>query len=602
MNSTASVHEFRCLYTHDLRRKQKRWHDGFLKYHTFNKRAMVYDTLRNFIGDTHWQASEGVGEGDEVELEVGVVVQVGEQVGLSETDLRPIFERPRKHSREERDGVGVGVDVGGAEASSAAQRPREFLRHKSLNTLLGTSKGTLGKAALPAKSPFELKNGTARQEGRAAKRQKTDAQSAWTVTRITTPMRATKSKETPLRARTADARAKRASTTLTTRKAAPRIAGQMSLKVKEVIDITSDNDDNAPSAIALPDTPPSGASAIPALRQKRTPAVPRSSKRDTPQLLDPSPEPRSPPVSTRNKIINVDADTPPGTVDITDINRGTDHRPSPQTSSRLKPIQLMKSRPRNMLLCEKNKPKFSKTKSTSATDNGPQVEKPSERAKQRQKNGNELHDKSTTVTKSGRQRTRPVVESTRGNDTSSLTFSTATYGKIPTEKPTADITPGARTEEQMLPPNDLVDQQLPSVRELPRKVTEQASVRLAIATTSIDAHVFYRIQSETDMTVSFPTDAFSGLTAANEELPAPALEGLPADKHTAEKQMRRSVSGTDGPRKSVGNTAQTSTVLSERKDQGKGPWTIEALDFFDWRPPDWETRAKQKALELEGGV
>ena len=109
MNSTAPVHEFRCLYTHDVRRKQKRWQDGFLKYHTFNKRAMVYDTLRNFIGDTHWQASGGIGEGDEVELEAGVVVQIGEQVGLSETDLRPIFERPRKR------GAGEGEERGGEE-------------------------------------------------------------------------------------------------------------------------------------------------------------------------------------------------------------------------------------------------------------------------------------------------------------------------------------------------------------------------------------------------------------------------------------------------------------------------------------------------------
>src|SRR5579871_6105484 len=191
MNSTAPVHEFRCLYTHDLRRKQKRWQDGFLKYHTFNKRAMVYDTLHNFIGDTHWQASEGVGEGDEVELEVGVVVQVGEQVGLSETDLRPIFERPRKRvgeGEEERGVVGVVV---GAEVLGTVQRPREILKHKSLNALLGPPKGTLGKAALPAKSPFELNNEAAREDGRTAKRQRRDVQATWTVTRVTAPMKAT---------------------------------------------------------------------------------------------------------------------------------------------------------------------------------------------------------------------------------------------------------------------------------------------------------------------------------------------------------------------------------------------------------------------------
>jgi hypothetical protein len=596
MNSTAPVHEFRCLYTYDIRRKQKRWQDGFLKYHTFNKRAMVYDMLHNFIGDTHWQASGGVGEGDEVELEAGVVVQVGEQVGLSETDLRPIFERPRKHGGESEERRG-DAGVVGAEASSAVQRPREILRHKSLNALLGPPKGTLGKAALPANSPFELNNGIAGEEGRAAKRQRIDAQATWTVTRVTTPMRATMGKETPLRARRADARTKRASTTKPPKKTAPRIAGQMSLTVKEVIDITSENDDNSPSDITLQDT----------LQPKRTPAVPRSRRRNSPPPTDLSPEPMSPPVSTRNKIINVDADTPPGTVDITDVNRRTDRRPSPQSNPRLKPIKLAKSNPRNMLLCEKNNPKFLKTKSTSSNDprpldgvdNGQQVVKPSERAKQRQTSGHERHDKSTRISKSGRQQIRPVVESTRDNETSSLAFST-----ISTEKPTANFTPGARTEERMEPLNDLMDQQLPPVRELPKRATGRATVRVAIATKSSETRVFCRIQSDNDTAVSFPTESFSRQPAVNEELPTPALEGLPADQHTVKKPMRQNAGGTDGWRKKAGSTVQTSAALSEqpeanRKDQEKGPWTIEALDFFDWRPPDWDARVKQKALELE---
>src|SRR5215469_1608579 len=138
----------------------------------------------------------------------------------------------------------------------------------------------------------------------------------------------------------------------------------MSLKVTEVIDITSENDDNTPSDIALPDTPPLGPSAIQALQPRRTTAVPRSRRRDSSSGPDPVPEPTSPPVSTTNKIINVDADTPPGTVDITNIDRPTGRRPSPQSNSRLKPIKLTKSKPRNMLLCEKNNPKILKTKPT----------------------------------------------------------------------------------------------------------------------------------------------------------------------------------------------------------------------------------------------
>ena len=77
--NTAPVIDFACLYTHDLRRKQKRWQDGFLRYHTFNKRIMVYDDSRNFVGDAHWKAREELQDGDEVALEKGgVIVQVAE--------------------------------------------------------------------------------------------------------------------------------------------------------------------------------------------------------------------------------------------------------------------------------------------------------------------------------------------------------------------------------------------------------------------------------------------------------------------------------------------------------------------------------------------
>lgn len=71
--NTAPVLSFNCLYTHDLRRKAKRWQDGFLRFHTFNKRVMVYDVPRNFIGDTHWRESQEIQDGDELQLEKGVL-------------------------------------------------------------------------------------------------------------------------------------------------------------------------------------------------------------------------------------------------------------------------------------------------------------------------------------------------------------------------------------------------------------------------------------------------------------------------------------------------------------------------------------------------
>ncbi|KAK2766138.1 hypothetical protein FQN54_007654 [Arachnomyces sp. PD_36] len=94
--STAPVTKFNCLFTHDVRRKAKRWHDGFLRFHTFNKRVMVYDASSNFIGDLHWRETEDVQDGDEMELDKGVLIQVGECIGKTETDLTPIFDKRKQ--------------------------------------------------------------------------------------------------------------------------------------------------------------------------------------------------------------------------------------------------------------------------------------------------------------------------------------------------------------------------------------------------------------------------------------------------------------------------------------------------------------------------
>ncbi|KAK3635809.1 hypothetical protein LTR56_014515 [Elasticomyces elasticus] len=158
--NTAPVLEFNCLYTHDLRRKAKRWQDGFLRYHTFNRRIMVYDVPRNYIGDSHWTGGEALQDGDEVMLDKGgVMVQVAEAVGRTETDLTDL-RKSRKKDVGER---GSSPPAGGPQTPAtrtvnAASRPVTQLKHRSLNALLGTPKGPIGKASLPAKSPFELRH------------------------------------------------------------------------------------------------------------------------------------------------------------------------------------------------------------------------------------------------------------------------------------------------------------------------------------------------------------------------------------------------------------------------------------------------------------
>ncbi|OCK77448.1 hypothetical protein K432DRAFT_304171, partial [Lepidopterella palustris CBS 459.81] len=182
--NTAPVIEFRCLYTHDLRRKSKRWQDGVLRFHTFNKRVMVYDVARNFVGDTHWKEDASVQEGDELELNEGVLVEIAEAVGVTQTDLTGLFERKTRPS------LG-GRNPASSPASSVGIRSSPQLRHKSLNTLLGTPIGPPNKAILPSISPYEerLDKENKWENGRAAKRQKALSNGASAAEHLSSPVR-----------------------------------------------------------------------------------------------------------------------------------------------------------------------------------------------------------------------------------------------------------------------------------------------------------------------------------------------------------------------------------------------------------------------------
>ena len=152
--NTAPVFEFRCLYSNDLRRKSKRWQDGILRFHTFNKRVMVYDIPRNYIGDTHWREDDPVRDGDELQLDKGILIQVGEVLGSVQQDLTSLLER-RKPPREVSP---TTVTSPRSMAARSAAAPLSQLRPKSLNALLGNPQGNYGRCSLPAKSPFEQRH------------------------------------------------------------------------------------------------------------------------------------------------------------------------------------------------------------------------------------------------------------------------------------------------------------------------------------------------------------------------------------------------------------------------------------------------------------
>lgn len=161
--NTAPVFEFRCLYTPDVRKKKKVWHDGSLRFHTFNRRVMVYDDSKNYIGDAHWRETGDLKDGEEIKLDKGVMVEVGEQIGRTETDLAPIIlekRRPETASSPTRiPPQSNTLSVGPRPAGCITQA-----RPKSLAAVIGASQGTIGRARLPTRSPFEQRQDNIRQQ------------------------------------------------------------------------------------------------------------------------------------------------------------------------------------------------------------------------------------------------------------------------------------------------------------------------------------------------------------------------------------------------------------------------------------------------------
>lgn len=160
--NTALVVEHRCLYTYDHRRKAKRWQDGFLRFHTFNKRIMIYDVPRNYIGDTHWREEQPIQDGDELELDRPILVQVGEHLESLEQDITALLEKRHKNDcvriedKPKPNGFLSPTPMTGNMRTTGSVG-LTGLRPKSLNALLGKPQGTIGKASLPTKSPYEVR-------------------------------------------------------------------------------------------------------------------------------------------------------------------------------------------------------------------------------------------------------------------------------------------------------------------------------------------------------------------------------------------------------------------------------------------------------------
>ena len=162
---------------------------------------MLYDVPRNFIGDTHWQESDAVVDGDEITFEkAGVLVQVAEKIATTEADLSGLWEHRKE--KEKR----ANAQASSAKAASAGTRSSGVWRQGTLvprnpNAPPKTPTPITARAKLPTRSLYEerqseLARSAARQnqqtheEERPSKRPRNDENHVplWQLLRSSRPI------------------------------------------------------------------------------------------------------------------------------------------------------------------------------------------------------------------------------------------------------------------------------------------------------------------------------------------------------------------------------------------------------------------------------
>ncbi|KAF2278022.1 uncharacterized protein EI97DRAFT_281671 [Westerdykella ornata] len=351
--NTAPVAEFRCLFTHDIRRKQKRWQDGYLKFHSFNSRVMLYDTSRNYVGDTYWKDANSPQEGDELTLDKGVMVEVADAVGVSQTDLTPLFEKSSKPPH--------------GEPAPATRKPQgsnppntsSHLRHKSLSTLLGNPRGPIGKAT-PIKSPYEIRRERKKENesagNRTAKRQKTTHN----------PVRLQTGSSSPIVNLTSNTKNHSVYPPRALNQTSSAAGGAVPRGSTPIVldstssDVPFSSPDIKPHAADIQTLPNTSVPPQSLMRNgvstEKTPRIPKGRIRlpharpvETPQ---PPLRSSSPPVSASNRVSNVDFALQP----IKKRQKDPSPKSSPQRDPRAKSLRLSRGVKRRMLLCELSPP------------------------------------------------------------------------------------------------------------------------------------------------------------------------------------------------------------------------------------------------------
>jgi hypothetical protein len=561
--NTAPVHEFNCLYTHDLRRKQKRWQDGFLRYHTFNKRVMVYDVPRNFLGDLHWTSGDDLQEGDEMTLEKGgIMIQVSDKIGTIQTDLSDLLQRKDKTPAKNPASSRPVMRHGPTHAVAPSFTPRTPhatsttpMKHKSLNTLLGQSRRPIGKASLPTESPYEARirdlQAAEAPDPRQHKRQRLDSPAQ------TTPIAAKHRIQAPAQQR-----------------ANP--VSRLNQK-PEVIDISSDTEDTSAAQAAsraldaelLATSSPARQLESPVHRPVQSnhfrpmdrrpvaakpPVVESPSARasDRTRHVDPAPVSNAARPRKEASVSRDPTKKKPAKVLTDESSRSGASMAESESQAQGKSLKLVGGAPRKMLLFQSQNSRPTSSEIATAAGQALAEQEPEDAVFRRRIQERLARlDENKKMKKPGLQRSssdvteqRPVVEkATNGTGLRKTTSVVMSRLNSPEDPALADFQfPDALDFDDPIFDDPVVP---PPVR-LSKKPAGQASRPTSRATSSITAR------------------SFKPLVVKPPVVKPPIVKPAPVQA----------------------SRAAPAIVAEKRKDEDIGPWSKEAFDLMDWRPPN----------------
>ena len=585
--NTAPVIEYRCLFTHDLRRKQKRWQDGFLKFHTFNRRIMVYDVPRNFIGDSHFAHGQEPQEGDELELEKGcVLVQIADVVAKTDTDLTELLQ-----SRERKSPHKAGLSSSpanmlspmpnGAFSRSSNSRPsQQHQKHKSLNALLGTPKGRVGKAVLPTKSPFELRHDGQENErwedGPSHKRRKTDG---------STKEHKEKSAVTPGANSTRDT----------------------SHQKPEVIDLCSDGVTNT----ATETTEPSA----------RTTTASSKRRSNIHNVTRPTDKPKRADRLTTGNTRPSETPVPAQSVQPSREESGVvEMEPSFRKGGSLR---LASNAPRRMLVCQEQLSRRSNSQPRKLSDNGSiaPLQQPTEAPRQppqrlpeepdmpfRESVNKRIARKVRVLSSSPPSPPRQVPDQGHapprerpvsvGSPPHSIAEST--QPSRPPSPPLIPEKPKSMSDSVLKPLSEAkapARQPLRRAGDPVRRASRSVTPRIEEARPQAVPKIIQTIRANTSSAQAEPSKKDDPPTfAPNDKQMRPPRKQKGPQKNAPTLDLSKAANPLSTtmlgmPFKSP-SKASTDAVVTV-PDTDRGPWSKEALDLFVWRPPDWEERMKK---------